>query len=119
MSSSEYIADFNSGFVRDLGYRSELESVAYDIEEDAARDELSMEDRVRRAMDRLLGFVDGLFSNAGLDCLNNLAVQFITRMVAEAMIAQRDQTVECFEPTGRAETAAESLAKQHRETDPA
>jgi hypothetical protein len=106
MSSSEYIADFNSGFVRDLGYRCELESVAYDIEEDAARDELSTEGRVRRATDRLFGFVDNLFSNAGLDCLNNLAVKFITRMVAEAMIAQRDQTVECFEPRGRAETVA-------------
>jgi hypothetical protein len=33
-------------------------------------------------------------------------------MVAEAMIAQRDQTVDSFEPTSRAETLAESLAGQ-------
>ena len=95
MSSSEYIVDFNCGFVRDKGYVSQLESVAYGIEEDAAGNELSREARVKRAMDRLDDVVNDLFFNAGLDCLNNRAVEFITRMTAEAMIAQRDQTWEC------------------------
>jgi len=114
MTSEEYIRDFNLGNVRDIGYRSEFKSVAYDIEEDAASDELknNREARVNRAMDRLDSVVDELFRNAGLDCLNHFAVKFITRVVAEAMIVQRDQTVECYELTGRAETLVEALAEQ-------
>jgi hypothetical protein len=58
MSSSDYIADSNAGFVRDLGYRSELRSVADSVEEDAAGEngaELmnNREARVKIAMGRL------------------------------------------------------------------
>ena len=114
MSSEEYIRDFNLGYVRDIGYRSEFERVAYDIEEDAASDELKdkRETRVSRAMERLDDVVDELFRNAGLDCLNNVAFRFIRRMIAEAMIAQRDQSSEWSDSMGRAETIAESLAEQ-------
>ena len=68
--------------------------------------------RVNNAMGHLYDYVDDFFHESGLDCLNNRAVRSITRMVAEAMITQRDQTWECFEPTGRAETLAESPAEQ-------
>jgi hypothetical protein len=115
MSSEEYIRDFNLGYVTDIGYRSELERVAYDIEEDAASDELrdKRETRVSRAMDRLDDVVDELFRNSGLDCLNDSATTFVTRMIAEAMIEQRDQTWEWFgDAMGQAETEAESLAEQ-------
>jgi len=117
MSSSGYIIDFNNGFLRDKGYLSNIERIAYDIEEDAAGengDELmnDREARLKGAMRRLDDWVDELFHNAGLDCLNHLAVEFIRRMVAEAMIAQRDQTWEWYQPTGRAEPLAESPAEQ-------
>ena len=117
MSNSEYIADFCAGLARDKGYLCDLERIAYDIEEDAVGengDKLmnNRNARVTNAMARLDDWVDELLFNAGLDCLNNFAVKFIRRMVAEAMIAQRDQTVDCFEPTSRAETLAESLAGQ-------
>jgi hypothetical protein len=115
MSSEEYIRDFNLGHVRDIGYRSEFERVAYDIEEDAASDELrdKRETRVSRAMDRLDDVVDELFRNAGLDCLNDSATTFVMRMIAEAMIEQRDQSWEWFgDAMGQAETEAESLAQQ-------
>jgi len=115
MTSEEYIRDFNLGYVRDIGYRSEFKSVAYHIEEDAASDELknNREARVDRAMDRLDSVVDELFRNAGLDCLNDSATTFVTRMIAEAMIEQRDQSWEWFgDAMGQAETEAESLAQQ-------
>ena len=117
MSSSEYIADFNAGFVRDLGYRCELRSVAYSIEEDAVGengDKLmnNRNARVKIAMGRLNEWVDERFFEAGISILNQHMLDFITRMVAEAMIVQRDQTREWFEPTDRAETLAESLAEQ-------
>ena len=88
MSSSGYIIDFNNGFVRDKGYLSNIERIAYDIEEDAAGengDELmnDREARIKSAMRRLDDWVDELFYNAGLDCLNHLAVEFIKRMVAK------------------------------------
>ena len=70
------------------------------------------EARVKNAMGRLYDYVDDFFFESGLDCLNNRSVRFITSMVAEAMITQRDQTWECFEPTDRAETPVESLAEQ-------
>ena len=100
------------------GYLSHIESIAYDIEEDAAGengDELmnDRDARLKSAMRRLDDWVDELFYNAGLDCLNLLAVEFITRMVAELMIAQRDKTWEWYKPTGRAETLAESSAEQN------
>ena len=80
--------DFNNGFVRDKGYLCDIESIAYDIEEDAAGengDELmnDRDARLKSAMRRLDDWVDELFYNAGLDCLNHLAVEFIKRMVAK------------------------------------
>jgi hypothetical protein len=83
--------------VRGLDYLGDLENIASDIEEDAAGEngnELmnNREARVKTAMRRLDEYVDDLFSNAGLDCLNKRAVEIITRMVAEAMITQRDQS---------------------------
>ena len=117
MSNLDNIADFGAGFARDKGYLCDLERIAYDIEEDAAGengDELmnNRNARAKSAMGRLNEWVDELFDNAGINCLNKRALDFITRMVAEAMIVQRDQTREFFEPTGRAETSAESLAEQ-------
>jgi hypothetical protein len=117
MSKEHYFYDFSAGVVRGLDYLGDLENIASDIEEDAAGengDELmnNREARVKTAMRRLDEYVDDLFSNAGLDCLNKRAVEIITRMVAEAMITQRDQSWECFEPSGRAETLAESFAEQ-------
>jgi hypothetical protein len=114
-SSEEYIRDFNLGYVRDIGYQSEFESVAHHIEEGAASDELknNREARVHSAMNRLDSVVDELLGNAGLDCLNDRATTFITRMIAEAMIEQRDQSWEWFDDAmGHAETIMESPAKQ-------
>ena len=68
--------------------------------------------RIKGAMGRLNEWVDERFYNAGIYILNQQMCDFVTRMIAEAMIAQRDQTWECFELTGRAETLAESLAEQ-------
>jgi hypothetical protein len=68
--------------------------------------------RVKSAMGRLRGWVDERLDNAGTNSLNQFALDHIMCMVAEGMIAQRDQTWECFESTGSAETLAESLAEQ-------
>ena len=117
MSKEDYIYDFSAGNVRDLDYVCELESIASDIEEGAMGfngDELwdKRNARIKNVMGGLNRWVDERFYNAGINILNKQMCDFIARMIAEAMIAQRDKTWECFEPTGRAETLAESLADQ-------
>jgi hypothetical protein len=117
MSKEHYIYDFSAGVVGDLDYLCDLDSIASDIEEGAVSfngDELwsKRNARIKSVMGRLNKWVDERFYNAGINILNKQMCDFIARMIAEAMIAQRDQTWECFEPTGHAETLAESLAEQ-------
>jgi hypothetical protein len=117
MSKEHYIYDFSAGVVIDLDYVCDLESIASDIEEGAMGfngDELwsNRDARIKSVMGGLNRWVDERFYNAGINILNERMCDFIARMIAEAMIAQRDKTWECFEPTDRAETPVESLAEQ-------